>query len=99
MHIYIKQTTKIYLKIQFFYEFLKKQVQPVWSILANPTSKIRWEAVHIVYRLVELNCNEVIDSMIAMFRRDDIGAFGSTSFPFYKFHAQLYFMIKYYFIL
>jgi len=68
----------------------------IWSVLANPTSKIRWEAVHIVYRLVELNCNEVIDSMIAMFHRDDIGAFGSTSFPFYKFHAQLYFMIAIY---
>lgn len=68
----------------------------IWSVLANPTSKIRWEAVHIVYRLVELNCNEVIDSMIAMFHRDDIGAFGSTSFPFYKYHAQLYFMIALY---
>ncbi|MGK0272535.1 MAG: hypothetical protein ACI88H_003207 [Cocleimonas sp.] len=65
----------------------------IWSLLANPTSKIRWEAVHIIYRLVELNCNEVIDSMIAMFHRDDIGAFGSTNFIFYKFHAQLYFMI------
>ncbi|MDO7085901.1 hypothetical protein WNY51_08340 [Pseudocolwellia sp. AS88] len=68
----------------------------IWSVLANPTSKNRWEGVHIVYRLVELNCNEVIDSMIAMFQRDDIGAFGSTSFPFYKFHAQLYFMIALY---
>lgn len=68
----------------------------IWSILANPTSKIRWEAVHIVYRLVELNCNEVIDSMVAMFHRDDIGAFGSTNFTFYKFHAQLYFMIAIY---
>lgn len=65
----------------------------IWSILANPTSKIRWEAVHIVYRLVELNCDEAIDSMIAMFHRDDIGAFGSKKFPFYKLHAQLYFMI------
>jgi hypothetical protein len=68
----------------------------IWSVLANPTSKIRWEAVHIVYRLVELNCNEVIDSMIAMFHRDDIGAFGSINFPFYQFHAQLYFMIAIY---
>ena len=68
----------------------------IWSVLANPTSKNRWEGVHIVYRLVELNCNEVIDSMIAMFHRDDIGAFGSTTFPFYKFHAQLYFMIAIY---
>lgn len=68
----------------------------IWSVLANPTSKIRWEAVHIVYRLVELNCNEVIDSMIAMFNRSDIGAFGSKNFTFYKFHAQLYFMIAIY---
>ncbi|WP_282130455.1 hypothetical protein [Pseudoalteromonas aliena] len=68
----------------------------IWSVLANPTSKIRWEAVHIVYRLVELNCNEAIDAMIAMFHRNDIGAFGSIDFPFYKFHAQLYFMIAIY---
>nr|PMK17901.1 hypothetical protein BCU10_00440 [Vibrio splendidus] len=68
----------------------------IWSILANPTSKIRWEAVHIIYRLVELNCDEVIDSMIALFDRDEIGAFGSTRYPFYKFHAQLYFMIAIY---
>ena len=68
----------------------------IWSILANPTSKIRWEAVHIIYRLVELNCGEIIDSMIALFDRDVIGAFGSTRYPFYKFHAQLYFMIAIY---
>ncbi|MEP1743775.1 MAG: hypothetical protein ABJI92_16745 [Kangiellaceae bacterium] len=68
----------------------------IWSILANPTSKIRWEAVHIIYRLVELNCDGIIDSMIALFDRDDIGAFGSTRYPFYKLHAQLYFMIAIY---
>jgi hypothetical protein len=68
----------------------------IWSILANPTSKIRWEAVHIIYRLVELNCDEIIDSMFALFDRDEIGAFGSTRYPFYKFHAQLYFMIAIY---
>lgn len=68
----------------------------IWSVLANPTSKNRWEAVHIIYRLVELNCDEIIDSMIALFDRDEIGAFGSTHYPFYKFHAQLYFMIAIY---
>lgn len=68
----------------------------IWSILANPTSKIRWEAVHIIYRLIELNSDEIIDSMIALFDRDEIGAFGSTRYPFYKFHAQLYFMIATY---
>ena len=68
----------------------------IWSILANPTSKIRWEAVHIIYRLVELNCDEIIDSMFALFDRDEIGAFGSIRYPFYKLHAQLYFMIAIY---
>ncbi|MCG9641738.1 hypothetical protein L1D22_17935 [Vibrio sp. Isolate34] len=68
----------------------------IWSILANPTSKIRWEAVHIIYRLVELNCDEIIDSMFALFDRDEIGAYGSKRYPFYKFHAQLYFMIAIY---
>lgn len=65
----------------------------IWSILANPTSKIRWEAVHIVSRLVQLVSSEVIDSMIIMFVKDDVGAFASKKYPFYKFHAQLYFLI------
>lgn len=65
----------------------------IWSALANPTSKIRWEAVHIIYRLVELNCNDVIDSLITLFPRNDIGAFGSVKFPFYNIHAKLYFLI------
>ena len=65
----------------------------IWSALANPTSKIRWEAVHIVCRLVQLECNEVINSMITLFAQDEIGAFGSNEYPFYKYHAQLYFLI------
>lgn len=65
----------------------------IWSILANPTSKIRWEAVHIVYRLVQLECDEVINSMIRLFAKDEIGAFCSNEYPFYKYHAQLYFLI------
>ncbi len=65
----------------------------IWSVLANPTSKIRWEAVHIVHRLVQLECNEVINSLITLFTQDEIGAFGSNKYPFYKYHAQLYFLI------
>jgi hypothetical protein len=65
----------------------------IWSILANPTSKIRWEAVHIVSRLVQLECNEIIDSIIVLFEKDDIGGFASNKYPFYKYHAQLYFLI------
>jgi len=65
----------------------------IWSVLANPTSKTRWEAVHIVCRLVQLECNEVINSMITLFAKDEIGAFGSNEYPFYKYDAQLYFLI------
>ncbi|WP_210456023.1 hypothetical protein [Vibrio crassostreae] len=68
----------------------------IWSALANPTSKIRWEAIHLVYRLVELNCNDVIDSLITIFPRNDVGAFGSAKLPFYKFHAKLHFLIAIY---
>lgn len=65
----------------------------VWSVLANPTSKTRWEAVHIVCRLVQLECSEVINSMITLFAQDEIGVFSSNEYPFYKYHAQLYFLI------
>jgi len=65
----------------------------VWSILGNPTSKIRWEGVHIICRLVQLERNEIIDSLITLFSQDKIGCFGSNEYPFYKYHARLYFLI------
>lgn len=65
----------------------------IWSSLSNPTSKIRWRAVHVVYRLVQLQCSAVIDFIVELFTRDEIGAFHSHDTPFYKHHAQLYFLI------
>lgn len=65
----------------------------VWSVLGNPTSKTRWEGVHIVCRLVHLERNDVIDSLITLFSQDNIGCFGSNEYPFYKYHAQLYLLI------
>ncbi|WP_367317363.1 hypothetical protein [Vibrio coralliilyticus] len=65
----------------------------IWSLISNPTSKICWEGVHIIYRLVECGCDKIIDSLILLFPRNDNAAFASNKFRFYKHHAQLYFLI------
>lgn len=68
----------------------------LWSALGNPRSEIRWQATHCIHKLVTLNCQDVINSILSLYYKVDSGCFGSSHFPFYSFHAQLYLLIGIY---
>lgn len=65
----------------------------IWSALGSPRSEERWQAVHSVRRLAETDCNAEIDSLINWMDKDNVAAFGSNKYTFYKLHAQQYLLI------
>lgn len=65
----------------------------IWSALGSPRTKVRWKAAHTVRRLVETGSNQEIDELINWLGKGTVNAFGSSRFPFYKLHANLYFFI------
>jgi hypothetical protein len=67
----------------------------IWAALGSPRSKIRWQAVHCVKRLSEVNSSEVINELIGWMEIDDDGPFGFKSFPFYNLHARQYLLIAF----
>jgi len=67
----------------------------IWSALASPGGKPRWEAAHCVRRLVEMQCVPEIDALVAWMQSGKCGAFGAPRFPFYALHAQLYLFVAF----
>lgn len=65
----------------------------IWSALGSPKSVDRWNAVHCVRKLAELNCIDIIDELVWWLEYDKVGAFGSKQFPFYNLHARQYLFI------
>lgn len=65
----------------------------LWSALGSPRAAERWQAAHGVRRLAAAGCQLELDALIAWMARDDVGAFGSPSYPFYNLHARLYLLI------
>ena len=66
----------------------------VWAALGSPSSAMRWQAAHCVRRLAEVGCQYEINALIEWMRRDVVGPFGSSRFPFYNFHARQYLLIS-----
>lgn len=62
----------------------------LWACLGNPDSAIRWEATHCVRRLVELNCQTEINSLLQWQNRAGISAYLGKDFAFYELQAQLH---------
>jgi hypothetical protein len=65
----------------------------LWSALGSPRAAERWQAAHSVRRLAATGCQPEIDALVVWMIRDDVGAFGSPSYPFYNLHARLYLLI------
>lgn len=65
----------------------------IWSALASPESKVRWNAAHSIRKLAELKCQNILDYLIEWLEYGKVGAFGSKDFPFYNLHARQYFLI------
>jgi hypothetical protein len=62
----------------------------IWASLGSPSSEIRWQAAHCVRRLVELDCQAEISSLLHWVDRSGIAAFLGKDFNFYEFHAKLH---------
>ncbi|MDO1449183.1 hypothetical protein Q0590_23100 [Rhodocytophaga aerolata] len=65
----------------------------IWSALGSPKSAERWNAAHCIRKLADLNCTDILDSLIGWLEYDKVDAFGSKEFPFYNLHARLYLLI------
>jgi len=65
----------------------------IWATLGSPDTNMRWRAAHCVKLLAEENCTTELDELIHLTDVRDIGAFGFSKYPFYYFHARLYFLI------
>ncbi|WP_029034556.1 hypothetical protein [Salinimicrobium terrae] len=68
----------------------------IWSALGSPRSKIRWSACHVIKKLADFNCSEILNYLIEWLQHDKVDAFGSKHFPFYNLHAKQYLLIALY---
>lgn len=65
----------------------------IWSALGSPRSETRWNACHVIKKLADFNCSQVLDSLVEWLEHNKVDAFGSNQFPFYNLHARQYLLI------
>ena len=68
----------------------------IMSALANPSAEIRWQAVHTIRRLIQLNCSKELCYLFELYHLESAGAYGAKQYPYYKYYAQMYFLIGLY---
>lgn len=65
----------------------------IWSALGSPRSSTRWNACHVIKKLADYNCTQVLDLLIEWLEHNEVDAFGSKHFHFYNLHARQYLLI------
>lgn len=65
----------------------------LWSALGAPSSETRWQACHVIKKLADFKCTEMLSALVTWLEHDEVDAFGSHQFPFYKLHASQYLLI------
>jgi hypothetical protein len=65
----------------------------VWAALGAPQSDIRWRAAHCIRTMANYGHIQELRSFIAYLDKNDVGAFGGKSLPFYTLHARLYLLV------
>lgn len=65
----------------------------IWSALASPYSSTRWQAIHVVRRLVSCGCSSEVSTLVVCYDTGGAKAFRSEKFPFYLLHARLYLLV------
>ncbi|MDO6517790.1 hypothetical protein [Zobellia uliginosa] len=65
----------------------------IWSALGSPISQSRWRACHVIKKLADFNCTQILDCLIDYLNNNNVGAYGSNQFPFYNLHARQYLLI------
>lgn len=68
----------------------------IYASLGHPETAFRWEAVHCVRKLFELECLDILDIIFRKFYDSNVTAFIDNRFPFYELHAKQYFLIAAY---
>lgn len=64
----------------------------IWASLGSPSAVVRWQAAHSVRRAARLGLWDVIDALFVFYDGPDAGAFQDQCLPFYRMHAQLWFL-------
>lgn len=67
----------------------------IWSALGSPFRKMRWKAAHAVVKLADFNYTEIFKYLVEWLASDEVGAFGSHQYPFYRLHAKQYLLIAF----
>ncbi|MCB0744312.1 MAG: hypothetical protein KDC67_10440, partial [Ignavibacteriae bacterium] len=67
----------------------------IWSALGSPVAKVRWQAVHSVRKLCEMNCSKEVSALVKWMDKETQDAFGNIKFPFYNLHSRLYLLIAF----
>lgn len=65
----------------------------IWCGLASPESEIRWRSAHAVKRLCLLGQQNIINRLFDLLKSGDNSAFIDKRLPFYKMHAEMYFLM------
>lgn len=65
----------------------------IWFQLGSPVTRQRWLAAHSLRTAVRLGCAEVLDAVVAKYRRRDAVPFQAPELPFFYQHAQLWLLI------
>lgn len=64
-----------------------------WFQLGSPITRQRWFAAHSLRTAVRLERSEVLDGVVARYRRRDAVPFQAPELPFFYQHAQLWLLI------
>ncbi|QCK15228.1 ATP-binding protein [Mangrovivirga cuniculi] len=67
----------------------------IWSSLGSPRSETRWKACHVIKKLADFGCANVLKSLLEWLEYDQVDAFGSKKYPFYNLHARQYLLIAF----
>jgi hypothetical protein len=65
----------------------------IWFQLGSPVTRQRWLAAHSLRTAVRLGRAEVLDAVVAKYRRRDAAPFQAQDLPFFYQHAQLWLLI------
>ena len=64
----------------------------LWFGLGSPKAKERWRAAHAVRAMAKFGRWSIIERLFDCLNAGDAGAFQDRTLPFFKFHAQLWFL-------
>lgn len=67
----------------------------IWTALGTPKASVRWNTVHCVRTLLELECSQIIDALVSLIESKSVGAYNSLRYPFYYLHAKQYLLIAF----